>query len=371
MRKSQFVKGILLSCLIALFIIPSAQADKKHADDKVKKLAVDKVEKEGLSVIVLGSGGPIATSEGRASAGYLIFTDGEPRILMDAGGGTFQRLAQSGTNIKNLDIVLLSHLHADHTGDLTPIIKTAYFHAMSTGTARSTPFRIWGPGESTLPATVPGVRYNPPLGPLVYPASADYVDGHYAIPDGDERYLKAFVNGISQTASSFAYEANNLSSAVAGASEQLVLDEGIGDKRLVIKAIAVDHGPVPAVAYKITYKNNTVVYSGDTGTKGPGNAGMTNMVAISRNADLLIYDTAVLEKGMAPPNPLFHTLHTQPSLIAAVATEANVKKLVLSHLTPVTSPNIDLVKTLITNNGYTGKIKVAKDLKVYNLGDDD
>ena len=83
--------------------------------------AVLKIEGD-LSIMVLGSGGPVATAAGHASAGYMIFTDGNPspRIIMDVGGGTFQRIAQSGTNIADLDMFLLTHLHADHTGDLHP-----------------------------------------------------------------------------------------------------------------------------------------------------------------------------------------------------------------------------------------------------------
>ncbi|MDX1811427.1 MAG: MBL fold metallo-hydrolase, partial [Gammaproteobacteria bacterium] len=158
-----------------------------------------------LSIMVLGSGGPAATFEGRASAGYLIFTDGRPRILMDVGGGTFERLAQSGTNIKDLDIVLLSHLHTDHTADLTPVIKTIYFHnnqarnqAAAHGktiAGRTVPINIFGPAQTTLPPG-PGVSYQ--NGITVYPATAEYVDKHYSIEKGGvERYLTAFVAAIS------------------------------------------------------------------------------------------------------------------------------------------------------------------------------
>ena len=55
------------------------------------------------------------------------------------------------------------------------------------------------------------------------------------------------------------------------------------DDGLVITAIAVDHGPVPAVAYRIEYKGHSIVYSGDTASNGP------NMITISREADLLIH----------------------------------------------------------------------------------
>lgn len=91
-------KGLCLAWLLGLCLMTTpAWADMKLAGDRVKG---------DLSVMVLGSGGPMATASNRASAGYLIFLDGKPRILMDAGGGTFARLAESGVNIRDLDIVL-------------------------------------------------------------------------------------------------------------------------------------------------------------------------------------------------------------------------------------------------------------------------
>ena len=299
------------------------------------------------------------------------------------------------TNIQGLDIVLLSHLHADHTGDLTPVMKTIYFHnnlaraQNSTIPPRTAAIRIYGPASSTIQRgkDSKGVYYpipgtNPPLdGPLVYPATADYVDGHYSIPGGVERYLKAFVKGISGGFSDFAYTANDLALNQSGAPLYLTVQTIFEEDGLVVKYIPVDHGPVPAVAFRIEYKGHSIVYSGDTGSKGLGGRveggvvfpgfGAANMTTISQDADLLIYDTAVMEADGLPGNPLFHVLHTQPSLIGNVARDANVKKLVLSHLTPVTSPRVKEIKYTIQDAGFTGKIKTTKDLKVFNLGDDD
>lgn len=341
MKKSYLLTGIFSILIFGLAVNGTCFADK---DERGK----NKVKGE-LSVMVLGSGGPVATAEGRASAGYLVFTDEVPRVLMDVGGGTFQRLAQSGINIKDLDIVLLSHLHIDHTGDLSSVIKTIYFHNNQAGTGRTDPVRIYGPETTGAPFEGTDIPQ--------YPHTTEYADHHYSLPEGTERYLNAFAGAISQGASSFAYEAYDLPAFVSGTEMHEVLST---DDGLVIKSIAVDHGPVPAVAFRIEYKGHSIAYSGDTASTGP------NMETIADGVDLLIYDTAILDD--APDNPVFHVLHTSPTRMAEVANATQPGTLVLSHITPVTSESLDLVKDIVRDGGYQGKIKSAKDLTVYNLG---
>ncbi|MDH5179862.1 MAG: MBL fold metallo-hydrolase [Gammaproteobacteria bacterium] len=337
-------------CKLMLAGMLLAISSHAPADDK-NDLPVNKV-KGPLSVMVLGSGGPVATPSGRAGAGYLIFTDGKPRVLMDLGGGTYKSLAESGASIHDMEYILLTHLHADHTGDLTPVVKTIYFHNNRAGTSRNNPINIYGPKANGV--TFPGTTITQ------YPATSEYANDHYAMPMGTERYLNLFARAITENKSSFAYKAYDLNSRVPGAVMETVFST---DDGLVVKAIAVDHGPVPAVAFRIEYKGYSVVYSGDTGSRGP------NMVTISQDADLLIYDTAIMADE--PANPVFHVLHTEPARIGEVALAANAKAVVLSHITPVTEPRLKEVQNIIRSTGYTGKIKTAKDLKVYNLGGDD
>lgn len=290
---------------------------------------------KGLSVLVLGSGGPVVTNK-RASAGYLIFTDGQPRILMDIGGGTIARLGQAKVDVKDLDIMLLSHLHIDHTADLAPTMKMLYFQNRAAGQQRTNPMHIYGADANATPA---------------FSATQAYIDGHFDEQNGLERYLHGFVPAIN--AGTFAYMAHNIS-ANTDDPMSTIIDAPDG---LVVKAIAVKHGPVPAVAYRIEYKGQSVVYSGDTTSI------TDNMIHLADNADLLIYDTAILDDTGAP----FINLHTTPMRMGQVAAAANVKRLILSHITPTTEGKTQDIKRSIRSQGFLGRIELARDLAVYRL----
>ena len=70
---------------------------------------------------VLGSGTCVPLPA-RAAPGYLVRI-GETPILVDAGPGTLARLSASGVSYKDLAVVLVSHLHPDHTLDLATLLQ--------------------------------------------------------------------------------------------------------------------------------------------------------------------------------------------------------------------------------------------------------
>jgi len=345
------LKSRLSACmLVIMLLVPVAS----HADKK-NKLAVDKV-KGSLSVLVLGSGGPRSDPNGRASSGYLVFVDEKPRVLMDMGGGTFKSLAMSGALIPDLDLFLITHLHLDHTADMSAMVKTLFFHNRASGKFRTAPLHFFGPKTNGIPF--------PPVLPdgagiPQYPDVSDYVHGHFDIKTGVERYLNAFTLGT-QTGK-LSYTATDLPSNFHSDAVTTVYSDAGG---LVIKSIAVSHGPVPAVAYRIEYGGKSLVWSGDTRSL------TGNMAKISAGADLLIYDTAIMADN-PPPGSIFHTLHTIPERMSEVVLEANPKTLLLSHLTTVTDPRVNEIKSIIRNGGYQGRIRAAKDLMVINLDKQD
>ncbi len=335
-----YINRLLLTTTVLFFCAATAMAGNAKPVAQVKGK---------LSVMVLGSGGPLPPA-GRASSSYLIFVDGKARILMDAGGGSFNSLSASGAVIKDLDIVLLSHLHIDHTADLSAFVKGIYFQSRGAGTKREAPINIYGPGANG--ATFPNSTITQ------YPSTKEYVDGHYNMETGVQRYLNVFAKAIS--AGNFAYTANDIDPDVTKDVATVYDKDG-----LVIKAIGVVHGPVPSLAYRIEYGGASLVFSGDTNSK------TGNMSKISKGTDLLIYDTAIMDDvpnvEKNPADKVFFALHTTPSRMGEVASEAAVKTLLLSHITPITQPHLDKIKATVKAKGFKGKTVAAEDLKVYNL----
>ena len=319
------------------------------------KSPVDDVE-GSLSVMVLGSGGPQIQSSGRgrASAGYLIFADGQPAVLMDLGSGTFKSLGMSGAHIGQVNTILLSHMHIDHVSEVPGVVKGIYFDATLQGKRHTDPIQVYGPEGSSNP------------GFPVFPSTSEYMDALFAKDTGNFNYLRRFVGGVDggpQIIGTFGYEGHNLSAEWQNEPDINTIPGPVVDgEQVVIKEIATDHFEAPAIAYRIEYKGQSIVYTGDTHSTSD------NIERLASGADVLIYDTSILDNAPPPFSP-FAKRHTTPMRIGQVAAAAGVKTLVLSHLTPISDPNIDAIKDEIEAQGFTGKIKVAKDLKVYSLDD--
>src|SRR5579859_785839 len=126
-----------------------------------------------LELVVLGSGGPGAT--GRAGAGYLVLVDGVARILVDAGPGTFVRLGEAKQSLAKTDIVLLTHLHIDHTGELPGLFK-----ASAISSSEPVHLQVFGPtghhGEGDEAS---------------FPSTRRFIDLLFG-PDGAYSYLRDF-----------------------------------------------------------------------------------------------------------------------------------------------------------------------------------
>ena len=274
-----------------------------------------------LSLAVLGSGGPV--SFGRGASGYVVLVDGKARILIDAGPGTFLRLGEMRIDLSALDIVLLTHLHIDHAGDVPGFVK-----ARDLSVANPVTFRIAGPA-----------------GANVYPSTTAFVDRLFGA-SGTFGYLKTFRNDLR-------FDAVDLP-VRADASPYEVLHDG----DLRVTSIAVDHGDAPAVAFRVEHAGRAVVVSGDLASKDD------NLARLATGADLLIYDATVLDPPGSPAQ--LYDLHTSPRRIGEVAALARVRSLLLSHITP----SVDERRRAVLDSiraAYSGEVRFAEDCETLDV----
>ncbi|MBF0127311.1 MAG: ribonuclease Z [Magnetococcales bacterium] len=89
--------------------------------------------------IILGSGTGVPSLRRNAPGCFLQV--GEQRLLIDCGSGTLLQLERAGKSFRELDALFITHVHADHIGDLTPLV-----HALRLpGMERVKPFTLYGP----------------------------------------------------------------------------------------------------------------------------------------------------------------------------------------------------------------------------------
>ena len=90
-----------------------------------------------MQLVLLGTGCPVVSLE-RYGPAQLVEHEGAA-VLVDCGSGVTQRLLAAGRPGRDLDAVLLTHLHSDHLVDLYQLIVSAWHQG------RERPQRVFGP----------------------------------------------------------------------------------------------------------------------------------------------------------------------------------------------------------------------------------
>lgn len=278
---------------------------------------------EGVAVQVLGSGGPIA-DDGRAASGYLVWRDGRAIDLIDAGGGTFLRFGEAGAKITDLDAILLTHLHADHTSDLPALLKAGYF------------------SKRTRPLVVAGPSAGPP-----YPTVSGFLRRLLDPQGGPFAYLAGYLDG-----SDGLFPLRPVEVARDATTPVTVVEEN----NLRVTAVGVHHGPVPALGYLVETGGVRIAFSGDQRGDDPAFARLIH------GAHLLVMDHAIPEAA----GPVSRNLHATPSQIGHLAAATHVRHLLLSHLMARSIADLDESRRII-RRVYTGAMTVAEDLQCIDI----
>jgi ribonuclease BN (tRNA processing enzyme) len=275
----------------------------------------------GVAVQVLGSGGP-ELEDKRASSSYLIWQDGQARVLCDTGSGSALRFGESGAKMTQIDVILFTHFHVDHSADFPALVFSSWFED------RNRPLPIYGPP-----------------GNLWFPSTVAFVRGFFNDKTGVYRYLSELL--VPEEKGSYKLQPYDV-----------VADKGpttvFRNERFSAYAVRVFHGGVPALAWRVEIGGKSIVFSGDTNGDGDG------LVQLAKGADLFVAHNAVPEGATG----IERRLHMPPSVIGQIAEEAQVKQLVLSHRMLRTLGKEEETLSEIKKR-FTGPVSFANDLDCF------
>jgi len=260
-------------------------------------------EEDALSAAVCGSRSPLP-SPGRAETCILVAA-GEDLFVVDIGDGSNQNLRNWNIDFRNIEAVLITHLHSDHIADLPGLHQNAWVVG-----ERTSKLKVFGPeGVDQL---TQGIE-------MAYARDYVFRNEHHG-------------NAIAPL------EYAGFDTSVIDLNNPVLFDNG----ELKITAFKVVHEPIdPALGFKFEYKGRSLVITGDTSYT-------QSVIDNSMNVDVLFHEAqanhmlAVIENlqrslGMdllATVLDDITTYHTTLIEAAEVANKANVKKLVFYHLTP-------------------------------------
>lgn len=226
-----------------------------------------------MKLTVLG-GAAACPNPGQGSSAYLLEVQGQ-RWLLDCGPNTLQELRKH-VELDQIDRILISHVHADHTLDLIPLRYGLKYD----------------PG---IEGTHPGL-YMPPGG-------ITWLEG----------VAKAFSSGVEGPEGFF--------------DTVFDLTEYDPEAYLTFDSVTVSfrrtNHPVPCWAMRFTSPGGTLVYLADTGP-------MDELVEFAANADILICEGTFPD--LANVTDVAERPHLSAFEAGALARDAEVTNLVLTHL---------------------------------------
>lgn len=308
--------GVLLNVALGISHPLQDRLMARVLDERIRaSMSSTTFEEDGLHVVFCGTGSPLP-SEGRANACTAIIV-GEHFFLVDAGPGSWSRVARYQLPAAEIDGVLLTHFHSDHIGALGEVATLTWI------AGRSEKLATYGPKGVGL--IVDGLN-------RTYALDASYRINHH----GADNMLIG--------AAGLQSERFNLGNKLSQ-----VIFEADG---LTITAFQVQHDPIdPAVGYRFDYGGRSVVVSGDTAYFEP-------IIKVAEGADVLIHEalathmiSMISDKLADNGQPRLAKLardtldyHTSPEDAARIANAAGVDELYLTHLVP--APDNRLAKRI-------------------------
>ncbi len=283
-----------------------------------------------IRVTILGSGDPWVRRS-QASGSLLVEVGNAEKdfFFFDLGSGALANFNALGLPVESTTRVFLSHLHADHIGDIPGLLGSL------AKAGRVDPVEIWGGGSE-----------DPAMGLAAF---VDHMGKALAWDTASLRGVRP-TSGFEAIAHEIPYDR----------------PETIYDRNgVTISSFPAIHGLSGAVGYAITYAGRKVVFSGDTRP-------CRHVVEAAAGADLLIHECfqspAVFARATGLPLEtavnLTRLAHTVPDQMGRILDLARPRMGALWHLD--LTPGVDTVFDELGAH-YQGPVTITQDLTVFNV----
>jgi ribonuclease BN (tRNA processing enzyme) len=287
-------------------------------------------------LITLGTlGGPNPRAK-RAQTSNLLIVDGE-YYLIDAGDGAARRLAKARIPIREIGTIFITHHHDDHTAGLGTLMSVAWDQQ------RTKPIHVYGPPGTERLVTA-AVEY---FGPS---SEIRIADGGRSVPIAEIFFGHDVGTGM-------IYQDKNIEVTAAENTHYGFHKEA----------------RFKSYALRFETPDRVIAFTGDTGWSEA-------VVALVKNADLLVTETSSFEErkqrliaagqwqAMSPAEQAGTFRqgtqgHMDLEAVGKTAAAANVKTLVLSHLTARADGGDDYSAWADEVRKYfSGEVLIAEDL---------
>jgi ribonuclease BN (tRNA processing enzyme) len=297
-------------------------------EDAAKRARAQLAAATGTKLVLLGTGGGPVPGRSRRMTSHVLVSNGATYVL-DCGLGVTNQYARLGLEYGAIRSIFITHMHPDHAVEYGPLLEIGWIHGMRPDVS------AYGP---------------PPLSQM----TADFIRSQRAI--------------IDFWASDF-----HMTPLTSVATTELVSAGPVmRDANVRVTSVLVQHPPVhPAYGYRFDFADRSIAFSGDT-------VPLEAVAQMAKGADVLVHEAmylpAVEEEVRTQIAHGQHTSfeafmhhmavdHSSAEDVGRIATEAGVRTLVLSHLTPSEGASDDQWRTAAAKQ-FAGEILVGHDLMV-------
>lgn len=296
------------------------------------------MEKLSSRLITLGTAAGPSLRPDRSQSSNLLTVNGT-HYVVDAGDGVARRVAQAGVDVREIGTIFITHHHDDHTAGMGTLLSLAWDRQ------RTKPIHVYGPPQ-TEELVKAAVQY------FSISAEIRIADGGRTIPIAEVFFGHDVGTGV-------VYQDANIK-VTAVENSHFAFHEGPAA------------GKYKSYSYRFEMADRVIVFTGDT-------ASSDAVTELAKGADLLVTETCSCEdrkqamindgrwQAMTPAEQAGNMRqatqgHMSLDAIWKVATRANVKTLVLSHLTQRFGTDDYAPWAEEIKKHFSGEVLVAKDL---------